>query len=729
MTGRILGVILGFAFLKGVSAQSDVDHWESVVLAGETWRYYVNSTTYPPADWYMPGFDDSSWSEGQGGFGNEDGDDKTILPAYPYVKSVHVRKRFNITDTANISMALLSMDFDDGFVAWINGVEIARSNLGAPLQNPSQSIPQTDHEAVLYQGGVPPSYPVFKKTLNKCLVNGVNVLAVQVNNYGTSSSDFSCIPFLSVALKSPGKIYRPVPAWFRAPDEVSNLPLAIVITNGNNIVPEDKVMVDFGIIDNGESGNRLFDEWNGYRGKAGIEYRGSSSLGFPKKNFALEIRNNAGHDSAVSLLGMPPEADWVLHGPYSDKSLVRNRLAYDLARKMGNYAPRARFCELYIDYEYRGVYVLIERIKRDSNRVNIAKLDTTDVEGNDLTGGYIIKIDRSADGSYTDGWFSKYRGSGTSGGGPFFAWHYPKWEDILPVQMNYIRNKVTRFEDALFGADFQDPYEGYRSHINVTSFIDYFILVELSRNVDGYRLSTFLYKNRDDRDPRIHMGPVWDYDLAFGNADYFEASNLYGWNYPVVADGWGTPYWWSRLLSDNYFINNLKCRWNQLREDVLSDVSLMAMVDAYVDTLGEAVERNFNRWPVHGTYIWPNAFVGKSFAEDINFMKKWILDRAAWMDKNMPGVCTTTPVDDYKESSLIINVVPNPSVDALNLEIQNPRHLSVFLEIINTSGIVVYSEKIDGDENYSRRIPLSRGIYILRTKCGSEIQTLKAVVQ
>jgi hypothetical protein len=733
MTFRFIpAILLSTLITFNTWAQTDLDHWETVVYGNEIWRYYVNNSNYPATDWHTKNFNDSLWPTGQGGFGFADNDDQTVIPAAPYPRSVHVRINFTITDTSQIGMALLNMDFDDGFIAWLNGKEIARSNLGAVFEDPVTSEPATDHEAMIYQGLAPPSFLILKSSLDQCLVNGENVLAVQVNNFGTASSDLSCIPFLSVALKSAGTTYGPVPSWFTEPFSdfgVSDLPLAVVETNGSNIVSEEKVMVDFGIIDNGpETGNRLTDEWNGYNGRAGIEYRGSSSMMFPKKNFALETRNEAGFDSAVSLLGLPAESDWVLHGPYSDKSLVRNRLAYDLAREMGHYAPRAKFCELFIDNQYRGLYVLIERIKRDTNRVEIAKLDTSDVEGFDLTGGYIIKIDRSADGSYTDGWFSRHAGSGSSGEGPFFAWHYPKWEDILPIQMNYIRNRIDRFEDAIFGSNFKDPYTGYRAHVNVTSFIDYFILIELSKNVDGYRLSTFLHKDRDDRDPLIHMGPVWDYDLAFGNADYYSASIISGWNYPVVADGWGTPFWWQRLLSDPWFANNLNCRWNSLRQNVLSDESLLDMIDAYVDTMAEAIDRNFDQWPIHGQYIWPNAYVGISFDQDISFMKGWILDRAQWMDSYMFGNCTV-PVGEYEDDSFVISVRPNPSADAINIEIQNPASLNLRLDIMNTSGIVVYSEETGTEAQVNRRIPLNPGIYIVRAGNGSQFRMLKAVVQ
>ena len=344
---------------------------------------------------------------------------------------------------------------------------------------------------------------------------------------------------------------------------------------------------------------------------------------FERRITGSNLWKTAEDDTSFSLMDLPAESDWILHGPYSDKTLVRNYLAYALARDMGHYARRTRFCELFLNDEYRGVYVLIERIKRDSARVNIAKLKPTDVTGDQLTGGYIVKIDRSA-GNYTDGWFSPYIGTGTEGTSPFFAYSYPQRDKIGPGQKTYIKNKITAFENALHGRDYLDPYVGYKTFIDVSSFVDYFIMVELSKNTDGYRLSTFLHKDRDGKDPRIHMGPIWDYDIAFGNADYYEAFNTYGWSYTFQSDMWGTPFWWSKMMTDPFFVNMLYCRWHDFRQGVLSDESIMARIDSAVTVIGEAADRNFEQWPILGQYVWPNYFVGNTYEQDVSYMKTWI---------------------------------------------------------------------------------------------------------
>jgi hypothetical protein len=630
-------------------------------------------------------------------------------------------------------MALLNMDYDDGFVAWINGVEVARANLGTIGDYPAYNTLAGDHEAVMWQGQNPASFMIGPTVFKNCMVSGDNVLAIQVNNFTATSSDMSCIPYLSVAMKTEGLTYHPVPTWFFPPDagyDGSNLPLVIFRTNGAYIQQEVKTMVDMGIIYNGpDSLNYLTDPWNNFNGKAGVEIRGSSSSGFPKTNYGIELWESYDNDTSYSLLGMPKESDWILHGPYSDKSLLRNFLAYNIARKMGNYASRTRLCELYINDIYQGVYVMLERIKRDSLRVDVAKLKPEDVVGDQLTGGYIIKIDRSAT-DYSDGWFSPYPGNGTSNQGPYFAYVYPRRDEIMPIQANYIKNKITSFETTLKGQYYLDPYAGYKTYIDINTFVDYFIMAELSKNVDGYRLSTFLHKDRDGKDPRIKMGPIWDYDLAFGNADYLDASVIQGWSYPIPADGWGNPFWWSRFMSDAYFRNILYCRWHEFRQGILSDESIIALVDSAVSVLGPAIDRNFSKWTIHGTYVWPNAYVGSTFNQDLNFMKNWILDRAAWIDQNVPGTACLSAIDDPEQSlAFSVRAYPNPAVGQINLEVQNEEAGDMNLEIFSSTGQLAWSHHIGKDLLYSGTVRLDPGAYMVRVTGNKGVKVTKIIIQ
>lgn len=416
-----------------------------------------------------------------------------------------------------------------------------------------------------------------------------------------------------------------------APNEVGEgvLPLVSVNTNGEEIVDEPKISADFTIT---EGGQTL------YSGKMGIEIRGSSSQMFPKKSYGFETWDAEGNDMDATLLGMPEEEDWILYAPYSDKSLVRNVLIYDLARDIGQYASRTRFVEVNINDQYNGVYVFMEKLKRDKGRIDINKLKEDENDGEDVTGGYIIKIDKSDKEGYTDlnSFNSEYAADGTNTGSPIrFLYDYPKAEDITEAQKSYITTYIAGFEDVLASETFMDPDTGYASYIDVDSFIDFFILNEISNNVDGYRLSTWMHK---DKNEKLKMGPIWDFNLAWGNADYCSGGETNVWAYKFNErcpdDFWFVPFWWSRLLEDPAFVARLKDRWMELRGNLLSDPVILSKVDGYLNILSEGatVESNFNKWPVLGTYIWPNNFVGNNYDEEIEYLKQWISDRTTWLD-------------------------------------------------------------------------------------------------
>ena len=229
----------------------------------------------------------------------------------------------------------------------------------------------------------------------------------------------------------------------------SNLPIVVINTLGQNIIDDPRIVCDMGIIDNGFGVmNSFIDPFNDYNGKISIEYRGSSSQGFPKKSYALETQDINGNNNNVSLLGLPVENDWILYAPYTDKSLMRNFLTFDLGRKMGNYSPRTVYCELFVNGDYKGIYILMEKIKRDNDRVDIAKLDSDDLAGDSLTGGYIIKVDKfTGTGSWGDSWQSNYN---TIGGNYLrIQYHYPESDDMLPQQKNYIKSYIDSFEHSL----------------------------------------------------------------------------------------------------------------------------------------------------------------------------------------------------------------------------------------------------------------------------------------
>jgi hypothetical protein len=214
----------------------------------------------------------------------------------------------------------------------------------------------------------------------------------------------SAIPFLSAGLTTSEKQYRPTPSWFREPFvfESSNLPIVVINTEGRSIPNEPKIFARMGVVHNKHGRNSLNDPFNGYDGVIGIEKRGNAAQSYDivrgKWSYTIETRHEDGSNNNVKLLGMPKDNDWILAADFIDKTLVRNALAYHISRSLGRWAPRTRHVELVLNGRYEGVYLLVEKIKPDNNRVDIAKLDSSGISGEAVTGGYIWDV-QQADGT------------------------------------------------------------------------------------------------------------------------------------------------------------------------------------------------------------------------------------------------------------------------------------------------------------------------------------------
>jgi hypothetical protein len=468
----------------------------------------------------------------------------------------------------------------------------------------------------------------------------------------------------------------------------SDLPLVLINTRGGVIVNDPKITADLSIVYNGlGKRNKSTDVANEFNGKVGIELRGQSSQGQPLRSYDIELRNAAGLEVPTPLLGMPPESDWVLYAPYMDKTMMRNYLAYTLTREMGRWASRVRYVELILNNEYQGIYLLAEKIKRDSSRVNISKLLPTDNTGIELTGGYIFSLDKEP-----NGWLSSYPTPGaTNQARRQFSYVYPKVLDITTQQKNFIKQTVDDFESTLAGPNFQDPSFGVRKHADLNSFIDFLIMNELSRNIDGYRLSSYFHKNKNVGDGRIKAGPAWDFDLAFKNADYCEGSLISGWAYKFNSvcpgDGAGLiPFWWDRLMLDTSFVSSLRCRWLDLRKTTLSDQRINKLIDSADVLTTEARTRHFAKWNLNGNTWWREINPIRSYEEEKNTMKLWIKQRAEWIDFNLQnkGACGDWPSDNNE--NIIIKAFPNPFRNSGNISIRSKETQGIRLTVIAING-------------------------------------------
>ena len=490
----------------------------------------------------------------------------------------------------------------------------------------------------------------------------------------------------------------------------SQLPLMIVSTQGTEIVDEPKTLVSCGIINNESGINNTDDPFNEYDGFIGIEIRGQSSTLFEKKSYGIEFRDQNNIDLNVEVLGFPIEEDFVLHGPYSDKSLIRNAIVYTLAEDIMEYAPRSKFIELIIDDEYRGVYLMVERIKKDENRVDIATLKEEDIEGEEVEGGYILRFDKT-DSDAEILWTSPIVDfEGSNGDETKFVAFYPKFNDIQKEQIDYIEDYISDFENALIDPTYTYSGQHYSEFIDVSTVIDFMLINEITKNVDGYRISTYFHKDKGDV---IKMGPVWDFNLAIGNADYCEGGEPHGWqfNFGFVCpwDNLGNHFWWRRFLSDPWFEQRLIDRYNELRESHFSIESLNSRIDSLVQAIGDdAINRNFEKFNILGQHIWPNYFVGESHEEEINYIKDWFFQRVDFMDNTIEDLTNIEGLVDP------LNLYPNPNNGHFILDLGRFAVTTKFLHVYNSQGALIDEKRIEFIDEHRYELNLSTGIYFLR---------------
>ena len=605
------------------------EHWETAIFAEDYWQYIVPDEELP-LDWNEIGFDDSGWNVGPGGFGYGDGDDGTMINN---TISVYFKRSFTVVDQLKLSSAIISADYDDGFVAYLNGYEIGRSyNLSEPgTFVPYDQTTSYDHEASLYNEDLPESIVLDSLSLDTLLVNGENIFAVQVHNVSINSSDMSGNFYLSFEINDDSQFYSQPPEWFQEPldYEESNLPLILIDTYGQEIPDEPRIPAHMGITNNLTGVNHINDSFNDYDGYITIEKRGNSSQWQDKPPYRFETVDGEGENNNVQLLGMPEENDWVLYAPWQDKTMIRNVLTYQLSNEMGRYASRTKYVELFLNDEYQGVYVLMEKIKRDRNRVDISKLEPDEIAGDDLTGGYILKFDWFYTGDNIGGFESNYDGM-------LYNYHYPKPSDIGEEQEEYIQNYISDFENIMLSNDFTNDSTGYPSILNIESFIDFILLQELSKNVDAYRLSTYIYKDKESVDNRLTAGPVWDFNHGFGNCDYGETWEVDNWLLEYNPEGGDQmAFWWELLWEDEEFQLKAADRYTELRNSIFSQNHINNIIDSIATYLGPAVDRNFTRWPILGNYIWPNYYIFDTYDEEINYLKSWTSERLTWMDSEL----------------------------------------------------------------------------------------------
>ena len=461
----------------------------------------------------------------------------------------------------------------------------------------------------------------------------------------------------------------------------SNLPIAVITTDVNSatslpfeINNTAIVLGNIKIIKHSDGSRNFITDINtaaflNCDSRFSIKIRGSSSQATPKKGYSLTtlLANNTS-SNAINVLGMPAESDWILNGLAFDPSLIRDYLAYNLSRQMGNYAARTEYCEVVINGEYMGIYLLQEKIKADANRVNITKITATDNIAPNVTGGYITKADKTTGGDPIAWSNIPYSGSDVN-----YIHDLPKPANVTAQQDTYIHAQFDALSTSAT-ANNSSLLNGFTTTIDVPTFIDFMISNEFAANADGYQLSTYFHK---DRNGKLRAGPIWDFNLTWGNdlfAFGYDRSKIDSWQF-ANGDNEGSKFW-KDLFDNSEYKCYLSKRWNALNQagQPLNDANVNALIDTTIALLQESMVRENQKWNT----IQNNAL-------EISNMKTWISDRKIWMTNNIGtfSACNNVVTPPLVISQINYNPVAVTTPTTISSNDQE------FIQITNTSNGIV----------------------------------------
>lgn len=433
----------------------------------------------------------------------------------------------------------------------------------------------------------------------------------------------------------------------------SNLPIVIINTDSAQEIPDDpSIYGNMKVIFRGEGiQNYVSDQTNplylNYNGRIEIQVRGSSSQSLPKKQYAFSTKqvDNVTNNNVV-LLGMSSEHDWILNGLAFDASLIRDYLSYNIARNMGNYASRTEYCEVIINGDYKGLYLLQEKIKADTNRVNVLKINNNENTLPNLTGGYITKCDKTTGGDPIAWQFSTY----IDGDYTDFIHVLPEPNEVTSAQDLYIHNVFIKLATTT-GANNNSILNGYPSVIDIPSFVDFVLFNELASNADAYELSTFFHK---DRNGKLRAGPIWDFNLTYGNDLFlwgFDRSHTDVWQFDN-GDNIGAKFW-KDLFNNSMFKCYLSKRWFEITQPnkPMNLSTLNTFIDNTVNYISQAQIRENQKW---GT--------SNNFAGEIAAIKTFLNDRTIWMNTHLGSysLCNNVNVPPL----VITKINYNPSTNS-----------------------------------------------------------------
>lgn len=391
-----------------------------------------------------------------------------------------------------------------------------------------------------------------------------------------------------------------------------NLPVVRITTDGGAAIADKKNYVP-GTIEISDT-EHLYSEETVFKASMGIRGRGNSTWSWPKKPWKVKL------DKKTSVLGMPADKEWCLLANYSDRTLLRNAVAMRLSEICGfSWTPRMRSVEVYLNGKYQGVYSFCEHKKVSSSRVDIDVVAEDATSGEALTGDYYFEIEEAQDGDVC--WWTSLR----------VPMMFSEPENPNKAQTEYGKKLFSDFESALSGSSFKDPEKGYAAYIDVDSFIDYYIVQELTKNVDGnLRKSSFITKRKGGR---LEMYHLWDFDLTLGNCGYFDSrvgngpEGFYIKDYNSVGEkGSG---WYHRLFQDPAFTKKVVERWEALYPELKA---IPQYIEEQALILGPAQKRNFAVWPIGDSVDWVKFPSLGSYEAEVDYLIRFYSVRLKWLD-------------------------------------------------------------------------------------------------
>lgn len=471
--------------------------------------------------------------------------------------------------------------------------------------------------------------------------------------------------------------------------QTTNLPSIIIHTkDAKDVVIKDLYLE--GIISViSEEGTKIYTD------SLEIKGRGNASWDFPKKPYRLKLYNK------TNLLGLPArEKNWTLINNYGDKTLMRNLLAFDLSKRLEMpYTPAGKPVDVFLNGEYKGTYQLCDQIEVAPNRVPVEKMAMTTTSLPDLSGGYLLEIDAYADREIS--WFQSGRNRIP------VTIKYPKDDEINVPQRNYIVQHFNKMEAAVYNYNYTDPVNGFRKYFDTETFIRHFLIGEISGNTDTY-WSVYMYKFKnatsDPTKDKFYFGPVWDFDIAYENdSRTYPINNNSEWIYNSSGSSAnGARDWVNRIFSDPQMTADLKKTYAYYRDrNIISEESLLKVIDNYATELDQSQKLNFTRWNILNSLIHVNFQALGSYQAEVDWVKKYVKNRLSWVDKKLAYIpnstkTTISPNIRYwnQNSTLFINGFESNSS----------------IQIYDVSGRNIADEMAENEYN----VQLNKGIYIIR---------------